>query len=455
MKDFCIIGSGISGATIANSLSKKYSLDVYDKARGVGGRSSNKKLNKNESFDHGVQYISPKSIQFKSFIKSLISKKILKKWRGRHVFLNIDKKEDKKHIKIIGKKGNNAISKYLLKNINCNFSSEVIKIANKKKVWEISFSDGSIKFYKSLILTCPFPQLKKLSKKYIKHSFINKRIKMDANITVMMTTKKSKLNVSSYFFNDKILGWAGNENSKMRFKSKNDLWTLQSTYLWANKEINKNRENNKLNTKTLIEQFFKLTGIKKNKVWEIYFSDGSKKLYKSLILTCPFPQLKKLSKKYIKHSFINQKIKMDANITVMMTTKKSKPNISSYFFNDKILGWAGNENSKMRFKSKNDLWTLQSTYLWANKKIDKNQENKKLNTKIMIEQFFKLTGIKKTKVLFSLNHGWKYSSNSKPLSVKSYWNSSLKLGVCADWFVGPRLESGWISAQDLFNKINK
>ena len=29
---------------------------------------------------------------------------------------------------------------------------------------------------------------------------------MDANITVMMATKKSKLNVSSYFFNDKILG---------------------------------------------------------------------------------------------------------------------------------------------------------------------------------------------------------------------------------------------------------
>ena len=51
----------------------------------------------------------------------------------------------------------------------------LLKSANKKKVWEISFSDGSIKFYKSLILTCPFPQLKKLSKKYIKHSFINQK----------------------------------------------------------------------------------------------------------------------------------------------------------------------------------------------------------------------------------------------------------------------------------------
>jgi renalase len=321
MKDFCIIGSGISGATIASILSKRYSLDVYDKARGIGGRSSNKKLNKNESFDHGVQYISPKSAQFKKFINNLIKINIVKQWLGKHMFLNTNSKKDKKHIKIIGVKGNNAISKYLLKDINCNFNSEVIKIFNKNKVWEISFLDGSKKFYKSLILTCPFAQLKKLSKKYIKHSFINKKIKMDANITVMMATKKTKANISSYFFNDKILGWAGNENSKKRFISKNDLWTLQSTYSWANKNINKNRE------------------------------------------------------------------------------------------------------------------------------------NKELNSKIMIERFFKLTGIKKTKVVFSLNHGWKYSSNSMPLNIKSYWSPSLNLGVCADWFVGPRLESGWISAHDLFKKI--
>ena len=87
MKDFCIIGSGISGATIANALSKKYTLDVYDKARGVGGRSSNKKFNKSESFDHGVQYISPKSSKFKRFIENLTTKKIVKKWPGKHLFL--------------------------------------------------------------------------------------------------------------------------------------------------------------------------------------------------------------------------------------------------------------------------------------------------------------------------------------------------------------------------------
>jgi predicted NAD/FAD-dependent oxidoreductase len=146
---------------------------------------------------------------------------------------------------------------------------------------------------------------------------------------------------------------------------------------------------------------------------------------------------------------------MDANITVMIEIKKTNKNVSSYLFNDKILGWAAKENSKKRFKSNNDLWTLQSTNSWANKKINKNRENKEKNSKILIDKFFKLTGIKKTKILNSLNHGWKYSSNSRPLKLKSYWNNKLNLGVCADWFVGPRVEAGWISANDLYKKINK
>ena len=133
---------------------------------------------------------------------------------------------------------------------------------------------------------------------------------------------------------------------------------------------------------------------------------------------------------------------MDANITTMIAIKKNKKSNSSYLFEDPILGWAGNENSKKRFKSKYDLWTLQSTFNWANKKINHNKDNKKENSKI-----------KKTKINFISNHGWKYSSNSKPFKIKSFWDPKKKIGVCADWFVGPRLESGWISAQDLFKKI--
>ena len=75
MNRYCVIGSGISGATIANLLSKKHSVDLFDKARGPGGRSSFKRLDKDKGFDHGTQYISPKSPAFKKFINILIKKK--------------------------------------------------------------------------------------------------------------------------------------------------------------------------------------------------------------------------------------------------------------------------------------------------------------------------------------------------------------------------------------------
>ena len=322
MSSFCVIGSGISGATIANLLNKKHNVDLYDKARGLGGRSSFKRLDKIRGFDHGTQYFSPKTPEFKRFTKKLIEKKILKIWDGNHKFFSDKKKENKKHVKVIGRKGNNDISKYLLKNVRCYFQSELKKINFQNRKWNLIFNNGEIRNYENLILTCPFPQLKKLSKKYIKNSFIKEKIKMDAKITILIEIKKTNLGYSSFLFNDRILGWAGYENSKKRFKSKSDLWTLQSTFNWANKKINQN----------------------------------------------------------------------------------------------KVL--------------------------------------KKNNAKILINKFFKLTGIKQTKVLFSLNHGWKYSSNSKPLKLKSYWNSRLNLGVCADWFNGPRLESGWISANDLYKKIN-
>lgn len=56
MKDFCVVGSGIAGSTIAKLLYKKYSVEVFDKARGPGGRAANRRYKNKASFDHGLQF---------------------------------------------------------------------------------------------------------------------------------------------------------------------------------------------------------------------------------------------------------------------------------------------------------------------------------------------------------------------------------------------------------------
>ena len=264
MIDFCILGSGIAGSTVAKILSKKYSVHVFDKARGPGGRSSNKRFRNNLSFDHGVQYISPRSKLFTKYIKKLHKIKILKSWDDNHLDFTLEKKPFSK--KYIGTKANNDFVKYNLKNIKQLFASPIEKINFKKYFWEVTLKNKLKYQFKSLIITCPFPQLKKIAKNYLDKNILKLKVQMQPNITVMVAIKNQKnLPISSIKFDDDILAWVANENSKKRFKSNINLWTLQATLQWSKKTINKYK-NNKSIMNQLITRFIKLTGIEKNKI---------------------------------------------------------------------------------------------------------------------------------------------------------------------------------------------
>tara|TARA_B100000963_G_scaffold183012_1_gene159098 strand:- start:478 stop:1440 length:963 start_codon:yes stop_codon:yes gene_type:complete len=319
MQDFCIIGSGIAGSTIANHLSKKYSVHVFDKARGPGGRSSNKKFRQNLSFDHGVQYISPKSKSFTKYLKRLHKKKLLKTWDNNHLDFTFEKKFLSK--KYIGRKANNDLVKYNLRNIKQSFNSPI-----------------------------------------------------------------EKINFNKYF-------------------------------------------------------------------WEVYLKDKSKQQFKSIIITCPFPQLKKLAKNYLDKKVLKLKVQMQPNITVMIALKNQKTlPISSMKFSDDILAWAANENSKKRFRSNINLWTLQATLKWSKKTINKYKNDKSIMEQL-IARFVRLTGFEKNKIIFKRIHGWKYSYNYEKTPYLSIWDKKNNLGICGDWFNGPKVENAWLSANDLARKI--
>ena len=319
MKDFCIVGSGVAGSTIANLLAKKYTVEIFDKARGPGGRSSNRRYKDNLSFDHGLQYISPKSNSFKKFILSLMRKKVLKEWTGPHLDFTFEK--IKNSIKYIGSKGNNDICKYLIRNIKSNYLANVTNIKFNSNYWTITLNNGDQVFFKYLILTCPYPQLKILASKYIK---IIKKIKvnMTPNITVMVAYKShKKLPINSIKFNDDIIAWAAQENTKDRFKSNQILWTIQCTEIYSKKIIN----------------FFK-------------------------------------------------------------------------------------------------------------------KDNNKYQSKIL-KRFEDLLGFQAKNIVFKNIHGWRYSYSRSRTQLKSHWNNQSRIGICADWLLGPKAEDSWLSAVDLFKNI--
>jgi renalase len=322
MKDFCVVGCGIAGSTIANLLAKKYSVVVFDKARGPGGRASNRRYKNKLSFDHGLQYFSPKSNEFNKFILSLKKKNILKVWAGQHLDFTFKKRENS--IKYIGSKGNNDICKYLIKNIQVNYNSTVTDIKLNSNYWTITLNHKDQVFFKNLILTCPFPQLKSLAAKHIDQKLFKSKVKMVPNITVMAAYKNyKKLPIDSIKFDDKVISWAAQENSKGRFVANQILWTIQCTEDFSEKIID---------------------------------------LYKK---------------------------------------KKNKYQI------------------------------------------------------IILKKFQDLLGYQTKNIVFKNIHGWKYSYNKSKTQLESYWKINYRLGICADWFKGPKAEDAWLSARKLYTDIKK
>ena len=90
---------------------------------------------------------------------------------------------------------------------------------------------------------------------------------------------------------------------------------------------------------------------------------------------------------------------------------------------------------------------------FSKKYINSLKKNKKKISNIIINEFLKLTSFNKKEIIFYNSHGWKYSYNLSGSPIKSYWNKKLKMGICADWFIGSKVESAWISANDLLKKI--
>lgn len=276
MIDYCILGSGISGSTIANLLSKSSSVEIIDKARGIGGRCSSKKFTKNLNFDHGLQYFSSKNYKFARFLKKLEKNKILKEWSGNHLDFTFKKKIS--YSKLIGKKGNNDLNKFLISKIKKKFSTEIIKISNQKNYWELHSKFKTIRS-KNLIITFPYPQTKKIAKSYLKKNFNNMKINMVPNITLMISQKGGHdIPISSIKVKGKYISWVANENSKKRFFNKSTLWTVQANEKFSKNIINTFKKKRNYFSNLIMRELAQLLNIN-NKNFKVFGIHGWKYSY--------------------------------------------------------------------------------------------------------------------------------------------------------------------------------
>ena len=151
IKDFIVIGAGLSGLSIAKNINDLGlgEVLVLEKSRGVGGRMATRRT-LNTKFDHGAQFYRVKS-DISKLHKSWSTKEISHQWfvsvKGDHWCAN---------------QGMTALAKSLAQTTEVILEKLVQSIDFEDGLWKVTSDKNEIWYCKKLIITSPLPQTIKL-----------------------------------------------------------------------------------------------------------------------------------------------------------------------------------------------------------------------------------------------------------------------------------------------------
>jgi len=151
IKDFIVIGAGLSGLNIAREI-KDIGLGdilILEKSRGVGGRMATRRT-LNTKFDHGAQFYRVKSDILKLHLpwsKKGISHQWFVSSIGNHWCSNL---------------GMTSLAKSVAEGLEVGLEKQVSSIQFENGSWVITSDKDEKWICKKLIISCPVPQAVKL-----------------------------------------------------------------------------------------------------------------------------------------------------------------------------------------------------------------------------------------------------------------------------------------------------
>ena len=185
-----IIGAGLSGLTAAINLDRTADITLFEKSRGAGGRICTRYVD-SYNFDHGAQFFTARSAEFKKFLKPLIKSGVIDNWKARWIEVKdnriINRQQWNDDLpRYVGVPSMSSIGKYLSKNLNIKLNTEV-SIEKSPKGWNIIGYDGEVfDHYDWVISAIPAEQSLKLLPDYFSHYDALKQKKMFGCYSLML-----------------------------------------------------------------------------------------------------------------------------------------------------------------------------------------------------------------------------------------------------------------------------
>jgi renalase len=152
-----IVGAGMSGLLAANELQEAgWSVTVLDKGRGVGGRMATRRFD-GGSFDHGAQFFTARSDEFKEMVGGWQKSGAAREWSRGFADAGGNPNEDG-HPRYRGAEGMTSVPKHLARRLDVRTGEKVVRVDEDGGTWRLETESGTEWTGDALIVTAPVPQ---------------------------------------------------------------------------------------------------------------------------------------------------------------------------------------------------------------------------------------------------------------------------------------------------------
>jgi renalase len=244
MRTIAIIGAGLSGVTLANTLKQQVEVTLFEKSYSSGGRVASR-ASAPFSFDHGAQYFKAKSKPFNDLVDMLLAKNFIAPWQARFVEMSdqgITKQNqwDATHPHYVGIPNNRAFVEHLSRALSISLNTPVASIEKVNQQWALKKTDGSLLgLFDWVVCAMPVKQTQDILATANLHYDAIADIQMQACYALMLGFDQAiDLGFDAAMVKDETVSWISNNSSKpMRDKGFSVL--INSTNDWADSHIEK------------------------------------------------------------------------------------------------------------------------------------------------------------------------------------------------------------------------
>lgn len=110
-------------------------------------------------------------------------------------------------------------------------------------------------------------------------------------------------------------------------------------------------------------------------------------------------------------------------------------------FADGPISWAARNASKPG-RAGTETWVLHASPDWSRAHLEDEQD-------AVVDMLTSAFVSSRRVPVYSAAHRWRFAQVESAPEDSSPWNEDLKIGVCGDWTIGPRVEAAWRSGRAL------